>query len=135
MIAFDSDVLIYAASNVHPRRHEIRATILDDVPTIGSLILLPEVLSKPRRLPNNEAEVAALELLVSELELYPLDEPTARLAADFGFRYGLHAADAVHLATAVVAGADFFLTNNRKDFPKSIAEIGIIYPDDLPAVA
>ncbi len=40
--------------------------------------------------------------------------------------------DAVHLATAVGAGADRFLTNNRSDFPKSIAEIDITYPDELP---
>ena len=38
----------------------------------------------------------------------------------------------MHLATAVNAGASRFLTNNSKDFPKSIAEIDIVYPDDLP---
>lgn len=46
--------------------------------------------------------------------------------------YGLRAADSVHLATAIAAGADRFLTNNRTDFPKSIREIDVIYPDDLP---
>ena len=45
--------------------------------------------------------------------------------------YALRAVDAVHLATAVGAGADRFLTNNRSDFPKSITEIDITYPDDL----
>jgi hypothetical protein len=37
----------------------------------------------------------------------------------------------VHLATAVAAGADRFLTNNKSDFPKSIVEIDITYPEDL----
>ena len=43
----------------------------------------------------------------------------------------LRAADAFHLATAVVAGADRFITNNRRDFGPSITEIEIVYPDAL----
>jgi hypothetical protein len=31
----------------------------------------------------------------------------------------------------VAAGADCFLTNNRKDFPQTIGEIDIVYPDEL----
>jgi hypothetical protein len=31
----------------------------------------------------------------------------------------------------VGAGADRFLTNNRSDFPKSITEIDVTYPDEL----
>lgn len=40
--------------------------------------------------------------------------------------------DAVHLATAVAAGADRFATSNARHFPKTIAEIGVTYPTDLP---
>jgi predicted nucleic acid-binding protein len=47
-------------------------------------------------------------------------------------KYGLKAADATHLATAVAAGADRFLTNNERDFPRTITEVGITYPIDLP---
>lgn len=31
------------------------------------------------------------------------------------------------------AGADRFITNNRRDFRKEIAEVDITYPDELPA--
>jgi len=41
----------------------------------------------------------------------------------------------VHLATAVAAGADRFLTNNRRAFPDQIAELAITYPDSLPEPA
>ena len=57
---------------------------------------------------------------------------TAELATALGATYGLRATDAVHLAMAVGVGADRFLTNNARDFPKSIAEISITYPADLP---
>jgi hypothetical protein len=33
--------------------------------------------------------------------------------------------------TAVNVGADRFLTNNRRDFPQSIAELKVTYPDLL----
>ena len=41
-------------------------------------------------------------------------------------------ADAVHLATAVVSGADRFITNNSSDFPKTITEVQVTYPNELP---
>ena len=53
------------------------------------------------------------------------------LAAVLAAKHRLRAADAVHLATAVQAGADRFITNNRKDFVKGIDEVEVVYPDDL----
>jgi predicted nucleic acid-binding protein len=40
--------------------------------------------------------------------------------------------DAVHLATAVNLGADRFITNNKRDFPRTISELQVTYPEDLP---
>ena len=54
------------------------------------------------------------------------------LATALGAADGLRAANAVHLATAVGAGADRFLTNNKGDFPRLIVEIEITYSEDLP---
>ena len=56
---------------------------------------------------------------------------TAEVATTLACGYRLRAADAVHLATAVVAGADRFITNNRRDFPSTISEIDVTYPADL----
>ncbi len=61
-----------------------------------------------------------------------MDEAIAELAASLGSTHTLRAADAVHLATAVAAGADRFITNNSSDFTKDIAEIDVVYPDELP---
>jgi predicted nucleic acid-binding protein len=62
-----------------------------------------------------------------------VDEATAELATALGAAYRLRAADAVHLATAVNAGADRFITNNAADFPKTITEVDVTYPVDLTA--
>jgi predicted nucleic acid-binding protein len=131
--AFDSDVIIYAAAPDHPLGRRVAAlfdTRPDDLAGIGSVLLLPEVLSKPtRRAPD---DVPALAAFLSRLELRPLDQAVAELAVALGAAYGLRAADAVHLATAVAAGADRFVTNNRRDFTSEITEVEVTYPDGLP---
>jgi predicted nucleic acid-binding protein len=40
--------------------------------------------------------------------------------------------DAIHLATAIQAGADAFVTNNIKDFDSEILELKILFPTNLP---
>jgi predicted nucleic acid-binding protein len=137
MDAFDADVLIYAAVPAHTLGRRIRALFSDEAPGdmtpagVGSMLLLPELLTKPTRDQADE-EVAALAALLARLDLRPLDEATAELAVALGAAYRLRTADAVHLATAVGVGADRFLTNNHRDFPQAITEIDITYPDQLP---
>ncbi len=135
LTAFDSDVLIYAGDAAHPLAAKIAQLFpeaTDEIAGTGSLILLTEVLAKPMRADAASSETRDLIDLLGRLDLYPLDDPTAQLALALAVSYGLKAADSVHLATAIAAGADRFLTGNRKDFPKTIREIDVIYPDDLP---
>ncbi|CAN5870502.1 hypothetical protein BH18ACT7_BH18ACT7_18070 [soil metagenome] len=58
---------------------------------------------------------------------HPLRQRTDELTA-----HRLRGSDAVHLATAVMAGADRFVTNNRRDFSTDIDEFNITYPYVLP---
>ena len=132
MDAFDADVLIYAAAADHSFSPRLRALFVDQPPVgVGSVLLLTELLIKPTR-HERHAEIVALGGLLARLELRPTDRATAGLAISLGASYGLRPADAVHLATAVNAGADRFITNNRRDLPRSITEIEITYPEDLP---
>ena len=139
--AFDADVLIYASVVEHPLGRRVKALFAGSSTSqwagVGSLMLLPEVLSKPMRRAGDgvasDDEVDSLLWLLERLVLRPLDRVTAELASSLGATYRLRAADAVHLATAVRAGADRFITNNRRDFPMSITEVDVTYPEDLPA--
>jgi predicted nucleic acid-binding protein len=137
MDAFDSDVLIYAAVRGHPLGRRVLALFPDGAtPTvsspagIGSVLLLPELLAKPLR-SGGGPEMAMLHRLLARLDLRPVDAMTAQLAVALAAEYRLRATDAVHLATAVNAGADRFITNNSKDFAKAIVEIDVTYPTDL----
>ncbi|MGF1596023.1 MAG: FAD-dependent oxidoreductase [Acidimicrobiales bacterium] len=98
---------------------------------IGSVLLIPELLTKPLR-DGAEAELEALAALLGRVDLRPVDEAIAELATMLGATHGLSAADAVHLATAVAAGADRFVTNNSSDFTSAITEIAITYPANSP---
>ena len=138
MDAFDADVLIYAAVPDHYLGRRVRAlfpvqatTTSGAVAGTGSVLLIPELLTKPLR-DGAETELEALTALLGRLDLRPVDEAIAQLATALGATHKLRAADAVHLATAVAAGADRFITNNSSDFTKTISEVAITYPDELP---
>ncbi|MFP5218916.1 MAG: type II toxin-antitoxin system VapC family toxin [Actinomycetes bacterium] len=133
MDAFDADVLIYAAAPDHRLGRRVRSLLPEDplVVGVGSVLLIPEVLSKPLR-DGSDDEVDALSAILGRLDLLPVDSATAHLAATLGALYRLKAGDAVHLATAVQAGAERFFTNNRRHFPRTIAEVDVTYPEDLP---
>jgi predicted nucleic acid-binding protein len=133
MDAFDADVLIHAVDTASPVGAPIRALLrrsIDAPIGVGSVLLWPELMSKPLRL-GAQSEADELLTVLGRIELLPLDDATARLAAALGAQHGLRAADAVHLATAVAAGADRFITNNRKDFGASITEIDVVHPEML----
>lgn len=138
MDAFDADVLIYATVPDHRLGRRVRALFPEAplyqggaVAGVGSVLLVPELLAKPIR-SGNDQESQALAGLLARLELLPVDRATAELATALAATYGLRAADAVHLATAVSAGADRFITNNTKDFTSAIDEIAVVQPLDLP---
>jgi predicted nucleic acid-binding protein len=135
MDCFDADALIYAAIPGHPLGQRVAALFRSIGPGAlagaGSVLLLPEVLSKPLR-DGTPDEVRILAGLLARLDLRPVDRATAELATALSGRYRLRAADATHLATAVGLGADRFITNNQRDFPSTITETRITYPADLP---
>jgi predicted nucleic acid-binding protein len=133
--AFDSDALIYAAVPGHPLGRRVAALFASGATRApagaGSVLLLPEILGKPLR-DGAAGEIRSLAALLARLDLRPVDLSTAELATSLSARYGLKAADAIHLATAVAVGADRFITNNQRDFARQITEIDITYPADLP---
>jgi predicted nucleic acid-binding protein len=138
--AFDADVLIYAASPSHELGRRIAQLFVaepapdvgDPAPVgVGSVLLLPELLIHPTRHAATTQRARLLHLL-ARLDLLPVTEHVAALAVVLGAKYGLKPIDAVHLATAVDAGCDRFITNNIRDFDSArIDEIEIVTPATL----
>lgn len=126
MEAFDADVLIYSAIN-DARGAAIRQTLFEAGERLGSNLLVLELLMKPMRTDASE-ELDRLTALLSTMQLKPVDDELVDAALGLSVKYRLKVADAIHLATAVVWGADRFHTNNSKDFGSHITEIEIVHP-------
>jgi predicted nucleic acid-binding protein len=81
---------------------------------------------------EDTAAVATLSGFLARLDLRPADQAVTARAAVLGAQCKLRAPDATHLATAIRMGVHRFITKNSKDFDKSIREIEITFPADLP---
>jgi predicted nucleic acid-binding protein len=82
---------------------------------VSSTLTFLEVLVQPYRTGDDEQRAALSALLASfpGLTWVPLDLVVADRAAALRARYRLRTPDAIQLATALHAGADLFLTNDR----------------------
>ena len=130
-LAFDSDAIIYAATPGHRLGEAVWALLdAEGTPRLGSVLLLSELLVKPTR-EGRETELRSLLACLGRLDLRTIDAQVAALSVTLGAAYRLKAPDAIHLASAVDAGADGFVTNNRKDFDKPITEIEVVFVDEL----
>lgn len=130
--AFDADVLIYAGRPGHELGERV-LQLLDQNRNdcCGSVLLISELLIGPTRL-GDQDELDTLAAVLARLELIAVSAQTAHESVQLGARYGLKLPDAIHLATAISAGAETFLTNNSRDFKRDlITEIAITYPIDL----
>jgi hypothetical protein len=134
MDAFDADALIYAAVPAHPLGQRIAALFRSVGPGTmagtGSVLLLPEILSKPLR-DGATDEVRILAGLLARLDLRPVeraargtrDRPIQQVPAETRRRH----------ASGHRRGSwrRPFITNNRRGFPATITEIKVTYPADL----
>lgn len=123
MDAFDSDIVIFASKE--DQRGELLIHAIQSQPDgivgIGSMVLLTETLVPD---PTDIRLVAIL----ARLELIVVNEQIAAFAAELRRTYRLKTPHALHLASAIAAGADRFVTGNHRDFTDRIREIDIVHP-------
>ena len=107
--------------------------MLDRGEVIGvtSTITLLEVLVLPYRLGYYKLVEKYCEILLNakNMSIYPVINDIAIESAKLRAKYGMRTPDAIQVATAVYAGASYFLTNDRR--LKKIKEIKVITLDDL----
>lgn len=128
MDAYDADIVILASKG-DPRGSALNDAVArragDHTPAgIGSVVLLTETLALGSSTPHN----VRLREILAALMLVPVDADIARVAAALRTTYRLKTPDTLHLATAIVIGADRFVTGNRRDFTTAITEIPISFP-------
>jgi predicted nucleic acid-binding protein len=134
-LAFDSSPLIYLVE-----KHFVyfdRVLSIFQYVANGSLtgncstLALMEVLVQPKKTGNIKLATEYEIILVnsSNFELHPITTSVARRAAEIRARYNLRTPDALHVATAIEAGCDAFLTNDLG--LKRITDIQVFVLDEL----
>lgn len=134
-IAFDTAPLIYFVEQ-HPDYFDRVLFIMRQVDAgaiagVASTVALMEVLVQPLRT-GDTALAQRYEVVLgnsSHFRLEPMTTVTARRAAELRARYNLRTPDALHVATAVEAGCDAFLTNDANI--KRVTEISVLVLDEL----
>jgi len=136
-IAFDANVFIYVFEG-SGALSRVAASILDAISDgrvtgLVATIALSEVIVGPVRAGDETTAERYLDAIRSIEHLHVVPA-TVEIAADAGFvrgRKGLTLADAIHVATARVAGASALVTNDRRI--RSMPLLDVVQLADLVA--
>lgn len=125
-----------SAKLVKPLLQQIDA---GSVRPVGSTLLLTEIYKPSLDSDVQQKQTMVLQMLQSrEFDLIDVSAPIAREAAQLRLAHGFKTADAIHLATAKVAGADWFVTMDAELHRKKPQLVGVsifLVADDSPLSA
>jgi predicted nucleic acid-binding protein len=101
------------------------------IEAFASVITLAEVLTQPFKLGNTALEPEYRDILTgsSDFRLLPITAHIAESCAGLRARHNLKTPDALHIAVALDAGCDAFLTNDRGI--QRVTEIAVWVLEDL----
>ena len=134
-LAFDTAPLIYFIER-NPtyitKMREIMGRIASQAVTgVASVLVMTEVLVQPIKT-NNAILAQHYETILTRSQNFTLVAITldiTRKAAELRATYNLKTPDALHVATAIVSGADAFLTNDAG--LKRVQDISVLILDEL----
>ncbi len=112
----DASAVIYSVEKIEPYWNLLKpvwqAAFRGEVSFVGSELLLLEVLVKPVQTGDKMLADSFRNLLKArEFALYPITEQILETAVALRVS-GLRTPDAIHAATATIAGCDQFITND-----------------------
>lgn len=131
--ALDTNVFIYFFEN--DAEYGKRAKLIFDKLTenqlkaITNITSLAEILASPKLDDEAVKETRRLFLSVPNLEIYQVDENIAIESAKIKRQYGFRLLDTIQLATAKLAKAKIFITNDEK--LKRFKELKVIMLSEL----
>ena len=130
-VYLDSNIVItileYTVPLNRPQKRFIDALETGQLTGVSSHLTLAECLVKPMRESNEQAIEAVLQFLENQehVELLPVSRDILVKAAEIRAVSGTKLPDAIHLASAVAAGCQTFLSDDKGiRMPASVARIG-----------
>lgn len=137
-VYLDASPIIYSVEKIAPYDAMLRSlwqsARQEQIQLCGSHLLLLETLVRPLQSGHEHLANAFRQLLTArEFDLYPISWPILERAAHIRATYRFKTPDAIHLATAIEANADAFITNDSKLHRFTEIEV-IILNDFLPHI-
>ena len=132
-VYIDANIFIYTYEK-HPVYYNKCVRLISKLETehymgITSVITLLEVVN-PSFVSKTSIDYIRLSLLeLCSLEIRNVTMPIIELALDIKLKYHIKTADAIHLATAIEAGCDTFITNDKQI--QKVKGLKILYLDKL----
>lgn len=133
-VALDTNILIYHLED-HPTWSDFTTRLFDRIESgrlhaIVSALALHEVLTGVHKSGFGDQAPTYRNLLLSfpNLSVVPFDAECAAISAELKARHGLRTPDAIHLATAIHAGAEAFVTNDEAF--RKVDDIKVRFPGD-----
>lgn len=131
-VYLDTNIFIYMVEGYEPERTLIQALAdavdRHELVAVTSELTLAELLVKPLELGRADVVAIYAELVrhSERLTVPPIDRATLIEVARLRATLGILLPDAIHVATAVLAGCAAFLTNDRRlKLPDSLALVGL----------
>ncbi len=119
VIALDTSVFMYVFEE-HPMFLKRAESVLQQIESgkargIFSVIGMIELQTGPKKLNRYDIAARYRELIKTFPNLFvgELNEQVVEVSSDLRGRYGITTPVAIHLATAITAGADRFITNDQ----------------------
>ncbi|MBU4373378.1 MAG: PIN domain-containing protein [Euryarchaeota archaeon] len=132
-IGLDTNVIIYYIEE-HPvflKKVEPLIERIVEGKAIGitSYVTLLELLVKPIKEERFDLVEQYKTILMTQLEMVPLDESVSLRAAELRAKYGIKTPDAIQLASVIFKNGDVFITNDgRLD---AVEEINVLTLRDI----
>ena len=132
-IGLDTNVIIYYIEE-HPVFLKKVEPLIDRIVEgkaigITSYVTLLELLVKPIKEERFDLVEQYKTILMTQLEMVPLDESVSLRAAELRAKYGIKTPDAIQLASVIFKNGDVFITNDgRLD---AVEEINVLTLRDI----
>jgi predicted nucleic acid-binding protein len=117
-VYFDASPIIFSVEKIEPYASILtpvwRSAQIGDLSLIGSELLLLETLVKPIQKKDAALEASSRSLLQRsrEFRLLPINTNVLEMAARLRATLNLKTPDAIHAATALIAGCVLFITHD-----------------------
>ncbi len=98
---------------------------------VSSYITYIELITKPKQLGRDDIVAKYRDYFTNSdnLSIYPLNLMVSEKVAEIRTHYHFKTPDAIQIATAIICGADYIITNEKAW--KKITEIPVLTPKDL----